>query len=140
MPQGERQKRFDQGVDFEFLQIGMRVVPEESGGRMAIADMDGAGPRDHAFGERRGIGNDQIVIHQIEAFHGRRHEREPQLVIADAKRHLLQEGRMDVALIEPRAEILFVVKQRKNRRFGIYFLKHLEHALRPSVLDEKIMD
>ncbi len=116
----------------------MRVAPEKTRRRVAVADVHRVRAGDHAFGKRRNRRNHDVEFGQIIEFGRERHEREVPLVVAASKWQMRDEGLANVGVFErrkPRA----LRKQRKNRRLGVHLVEHREHLFRAAVLGQKIM-
>ena len=115
-------------------------VPDVAHGRVAVADVDGAGRRDHALGRPGFAADDQVVAAQVELLQRHRHQR--QVVLVELRR----EGQpADEALDHPpaadqRAHRLGLVDVDEEVGLRIHPEQGFHDLLPAAHADEPVMD
>lgn len=135
----------DEGDDFfeilvirQFFDVLVRIIPDIPSRRMAVADMERIRAGDDAFGERRGVGDDEVEAAEVEEFDGHRHERHVPLVMLDAARELLDDRRLDAA-VEDLGHFRFG-QERVDRSRRIHVSQDAQDLFGAAVLGEMVVD
>ena len=115
------------------------VLPEETRGRVEVADVERARLRDHALGKGARAGNDYVVSGEVEVLDRHGHEGERPFLATLGKWPSGDDARTDVFVSKARMGTFGIVKKGKSRRIREDLLKRLKHALTAPVLDEVVM-
>ena len=119
------------------------VLPQEAGGRQAIADVHGAAPvalGAHAVAEAAFVAQDQVVATEVHLLKGQRVEGEVLLVMRGDARQPLHETGADVPGAVAVGHVLRGVDAGIDRRSGEDAGQLLQHILRPTQLVEPVVD
>ena len=116
------------------------VVPDEAGGREAVADVDRARAGEDAVAEGAGVADHQVEAAQVEALEGQGVERHERLVAALDQRQALHETGADVPLAVSGGHRRRLEDRGVDGRVGVQVVENLQHPLGPAVLVEPVVD
>ena len=119
--------------------VGIIKIPDIAGGRMAVADMHGVRPGDHALTAGRAGRNDHIVFRKIQCFKRAGHPRQHGTVQLGGKRQLLEIGGADIIILEPRRHVVFVIDEGIDGCIRENMVHTVHHAVCTGVCHQPVM-
>lgn len=106
---------------------------------MAVADMHGVRPGDHALAAGRAGRNDHIVFRKIQCFKRAGHPRQHGTVQLGGKRQLLEIGGADIIILEPRRHVVFVIDEGIDGCIRENMVHTVHHAVCTGVCHQPVM-
>lgn len=119
---GEFAEEFDGARHVIFVDVVVPIVPSVAHWAVAVADVEGFGFGDDAFGASVGTGDDDVEFAEIELFVSEGHEFEVELVFGFGEREVLDEGGFDLGVLEL-GKFFFVINRGEDWRVWEHLVK-----------------